>query len=149
MLKKYKMGFDIHGLLIFLIIMIPTFIWSAVPASNDILRAESTTKVADTIGSVCQVLMIAALCILINQERSKLKFTGYIVATIVFAVLYFASWVFYYTGVTNAVVILGLTVCPCLAFLMFAIDRKNYIAVIPIIGFMVCHVIYGVLNFIV
>lgn len=149
MLKKYKMGFDIHGLLIFLIIMIPTFIWSVVPASNDILRVESTTKVADTIGSVCQVLMIAALCMLINQERSKLKVTGCIVATIVFAVLYFASWVFYYTGVTNAVVILGLTVCPCLAFLMFAIDRKNYIAVIPIIGFMVCHVIYGVLNFIV
>ena len=95
MLKKYNMGFDIHGLLIFLIIMIPTFIWLAVPASNDILRAESATKVADTIGSVCQVMMIAALCMLINHERSKIKFTGCIVATIVFVILYFASWIFY------------------------------------------------------
>lgn len=31
MLKKYKMGFDIWGLIVFLIIMIPNFIWFAIP----------------------------------------------------------------------------------------------------------------------
>ena len=58
MLKKYKMGFDAWGLVVFLIIMIPNFIWSAVPAPDDILRTESTTKVIDAIGSVAQVIMI-------------------------------------------------------------------------------------------
>lgn len=42
--KKYKIGFDIRGLIIFIVIMIPNFIWFAVPAPNDILRGESITK---------------------------------------------------------------------------------------------------------
>ena len=99
--------------------MIPNFIWFAVPAPNDILRTESVTVVIDTIGSVCQVLMI------------------------------FACWMFYYCGITNAVIILGLTIPPCMAFLFFAIDRKNYISIVPISIFTICHFIYGVVNYII
>lgn len=56
--KKYKFGFDIWGMIVFLIIMLPNFIWFAVPAPNDILRTESITVIIDAIGSICQVLMI-------------------------------------------------------------------------------------------
>ena len=52
MLQKYKLSFDIWGLLLFLIIMIPNFIWFAVPAPNDILRANSITETVDTIENV-------------------------------------------------------------------------------------------------
>ena len=142
MLKKYKMGFDIWGLVVFLIIMIPNFIWSAVPAPDDILRTESATKVIDTIGSIFQVLMIFTLCVFINPERNKLSFTKTIIAMICCIVIYFCSWVFYYLGVTNGLVILGLTIPPCVAFLFFAVDRKNYISVIPIAIFTVCHIIF-------
>ncbi|MBO5424345.1 MAG: hypothetical protein J6A25_02405 [Lachnospiraceae bacterium] len=149
MLKKYKMGFDIWALVVFLIIMIPNFIWSAVPAPDDILRTESATKVIDTIGSIFQVLMIFTLCVFINPERNKLSFTKTIIAMICCIVIYFCSWVFYYLGVTNGLVILGLTIPPCVAFLFFAVDRKNYISVIPIAIFTVCHIIFGVVNFII
>jgi len=149
MLKKYKMGFDIWGLVVFLIIMIPNFIWSAVPAPNDILRTESVTKVIDAIGSIAQVAMIFALCAFINNERNKLSFTKNIITMICCIVIYDCSWVFYYLGVTNGLVILGLTIPPCMAFLFFAIDRKNYISVIPIVIFTVCHMVFGVANFII
>ena len=149
MLKKYKMGFDIWGLVLFLIIMIPNFIWSAVPAPDDILRTESTTKVIDTIGSIFQVLMIFTLCVFINPKRKKLSFTKTIIAMICCCVIYYCCWVFYYLGVTNWLVIMGLTIPPCMAFLFFAIDRKNYISVVPIAIFTVCHVIFGVVNFII
>ena len=149
MLKKYKMGFDVWGLIVFIIIMIPNFIWFAVPAPNDILRTESTTKVIDAIGSVAQVVMIFALCVFINTKRNKLGFTKTIITMICCIVIYYCSWVFYYLGVTNGLVILGLTIPPCLAFLLFAIDRKNSISVIPIAIFTVCHVIFGVVNFII
>ena len=49
MLKEYKFGFNIYGLLLFLIIMIPNFIWFAVPAPDDVLRVESVTEMIDTI----------------------------------------------------------------------------------------------------
>lgn len=69
MLKKYKMSFDIWALVVFLIIMIPNFIWSAVPAPDDILRTESTTKVIDAIGSIFQVLLIFTLCAFIIMRE--------------------------------------------------------------------------------
>ncbi len=149
MLKKYKMSFDVWALVVFLIIMIPNFIWSAVPAPNDILRTESATKVIDTIGSIFQVLMIFTLCVFINPDRNKLSFTKTIIAMICCIVIYFCSWVFYYLGVTNWLVIMGLTIPPCMAFLFFSVDRKNYISVIPIAIFTVCHIIFGVVNFII
>lgn len=149
MLKKYRFGFDIWGLLLFIVIMIPNFIWFGLPAPNDILRADSVTEVFDTIASVCQVLMIISLCILINKERKRLSVTPLIAAVIICCLLYFASWVFYYTGITNTIVILGLTLPPCLAFLFFAIDRKNIIAVVPILLFTICHLIYATVNYII
>ncbi len=147
--KKYKFGFDIWGMIVFLIIMLPNFIWFAVPAPNDILRTESITLIIDAIGSICQVLMIFSLCVFINPMRKKLSFTKTIIMVICCCGIYFASWVLYYWGITNAVVILGLTIPPCLAFLFFAIDRKNYISIIPISIFTICHLIYGVVNYII
>ena len=70
-LTKFRFGFDFWGLILFLIVMLPNFIWFAVPAPNDVLRAESVTPVVDMIASVCQVLTVACLCFVIHKERSK------------------------------------------------------------------------------
>ena len=149
MIKKYRIGFDIWGLIIFIIIMVPNFIWFVVPAPNDIFRGEPITETVDAIAYICQVLMVMSLCIFINQNRKKISITRFIIATIICCLLYFLCWMFYYIGVTKAIVILGLVIFPCLTFLFFAIDRKNMIAVIPISIFMICHLIYGVVNYII
>ena len=148
MLKKYKFGFDIWGLIIFLIVMIPTFFWSLVPAPNDILKNESKTHFIDMIGSVCQVLFAAMICVLINKERKKLILSPLIIDAVISIITYFVGWVLYYCGNISPFVILMLTLPPCLAFLFFALDRRNMVAVIPIVCFTVCHLVYGVMNFI-
>ncbi len=147
-IKNYRFGFDIWGLAIFLIIMIPNFIWFAVPAPNDILRTESKTAVIDTVGSVCQVLFAAALCLIVNKNCGKLRVTPKIIASACCILIYFLGWGLYYAGITAPFVIISLTMPPCLAFLFFALDRKNYIAVIFTAAFTVCHFIYGTVNFI-
>lgn len=149
MLKNYKLSFEIWGLLLFLIIMIPNFIWFAIPAPNDILRAKSITEMVDTVASVCQILMIVAISIIRNRESKKLCISPFIIMAATCYLLYVASWIAYYSGMTNVVVILGLTIPPCLAFLFFAIDRKNGIALIPISIFTICHLVYGAVNFII
>ena len=148
MLKRYKLSFEICGLLLFLIVMIPIFIWFAIPAPNDILRTKSITETVDTVASVCQILMIVAICIFRNRESKKLCITPHIIMVAICYLLYVASWIAYYNGMANVIVILGLTIPPCLAFLFFAIDRKNGIALIPISIFTICHLVYGVVNFI-
>ena len=148
MLKKYKLSFEICGVLLFLIVMIPNFIWFAIPAPNDILRAKSITETVDTVASVCQILMIVAICIFRKKKKKKLCITPHIIMVAICYLLYVASWIAYYNGMANVIVILGLTIPPCLAFLFFAIDRKNGIALIPISIFTICHLVYGVVNFI-
>ncbi|MCH5206829.1 MAG: hypothetical protein J1F09_07720 [Oscillospiraceae bacterium] len=148
MLKKYRFGFDISGLIIFLIVMLPNFIWFAVPAPNDILRNESVTTIVDIIGSICQVLFVGLICVIINKERNKLRFSPLIILAVICIILYFAGWILYYNGITNPLVIIAMTLPPCLAFIFFALDRKNIIAVVPTVCFTICHLIYGLVNFI-
>lgn len=147
-MKKYKVSFQIWGLLLFLIIMLPNLYWFAVPAPNDILRAGSGTPTLDLIASIAQVLMTIALCIIVNRSSKKVDISPLVIGTVVCCLVYFAGWVFYYQGVVNAVIILDLCIAPCLAFLFFSLDRKNAFAVVPVLIFAVCHFISGVTNFI-
>lgn len=148
-LKNYKIGFDVWALVLFLFVMIPNIIWLAIPAPNDILRVDSVTKTIDSIASVSQALMIAILCIIKNSESKKLSVTPLIAGTVICCLLYYVSWLAYYQGIAGTIVILALTVLPCSAFLLYAIDRRNRIAIIPIAFFTICHLIYAFANFII
>jgi len=147
-LNQYRFGFDPWGLILFLLVMLPNFVWFAVPAPNDILRADSVTPVVDAIGSVFQVLTVACLCFVIHKDRSKLCLSSLIIATIICVAIYYIGWVLYYTASVSPIVILLLTLPPCLAFILFAIDRKNLPTVICAAVFAVCHLVFVVVNFV-
>ena len=146
---RYRFGFDVWGLLLFLLVMLPNFIWFAVPAPNDVLRADSVTPVVDVIASICQILTVASLCFLINEERSRLRFSPLVIAAVVCVSVYYLGWALYYSGIANSWIILLLTIPPCLSFIFFAADRKNLPAVLFAMVFAVCHCIFGVANFII
>lgn len=147
-LKNYRLGFNAWGLILFIAIMLPNFIWFFLPAPNDILRIDSVTPKIDMIASICQVLMTAALCVIINQKSRKINLSPRIISTIICCILYFVSWIFYYIGAVNVILILGLTILPCLAFLIFALDRKNLFAVFFAFVFTILHLIYSAVNYI-
>ena len=148
MLRKYRLGFEWRGLVLFLAIMVPNLLWFAVPAPNDILRADSRTPVIDAVASVCQVVFVICLCLLIRTDRKLFRMSKMILGVLASTLLYYVCWILYYQGITGVVVILGLTVFPCVAFLLFAIDRRNVLAVIPIALFTACHLAYAVINFV-
>ncbi len=146
-LRNYRLGFDIGELLIFLIVMAPNIIWFAVPASNDVLRAESVTPVVDTIASVLQVLTVASLCFVVNRGSNKQCPKSVYVALVVCIALYYLGWALYYFGLVSPMVILMLTVSPCAAFIVFAVGRKNLPAIVFASAFAVCHLIFAFVNF--
>lgn len=115
MLKKYRVGFDIFGLLLFLLVMIPNFIWFEVPAPNDILRAESITPLIDGIGSVSQVIFIAAICILKRKGVDRIRLSKLIILSLAMVITYFIGWILYYNGIVNLIAIILLTIPPCMA----------------------------------
>ena len=147
-LKSYRFGFDPWGLGLFLLIMIPNFIWFAVPAPNDILRGESVTPILDTIAQILQILLAAALCVVVNITRDRPMKRRYPAGLAVCVVLYFAGWAAYYAGITSAAVVLTLCLAPCGAFLFHSAGRKNAPALLAAVGFAACHLISTTVNFI-
>ena len=75
--------FNIYGVLLFMLIMIPNFIWFMVKAPNDILRIESITPTIDLIASIFQIIMIICFCF------SKDKNNKIGISSLVSLVLYF------------------------------------------------------------
>lgn len=146
-MKNYRFGFDGWGLALFLVVMLPNLLWFAVPAPNDVLRRESVTGGLDAAASAAQVLFAAALCLVVNRERQELRMTPCIVGCESCVLLYYAGWAAYYAGAVGPLVILLLTVPPCAAFLLFAVDRRNFVALVPAGVFAFCHVIHSVVNF--
>ena len=147
-LQNYRFGFDLWGLLLFLLVMLPNFIWFAVPAPNDILRAESVTPIVDVIASICQVLTVACLCFLINKKRGKLRFSPLVITAVICVAVYYLGWTLHYSGIANFWIILLLTLPPCLSFILFAADRKNLPAVLFASVFAVGHLIFALVNFV-
>lgn len=137
-----KIEFNIHGLLLLFIIMVPNFVWFAIKAPNDILRVESVTPTLDLIASIFQIIMVVFLCFSKDENN---KFNIYSIISII---LYFTCWILYYMGITNSLAIIGLCLFPCLSFLFYEIKIKNWIAMIPTIVFTILHLLYGVINFI-
>ena len=148
-IKNYKLGFDPWGLALFLLIMLPNFIWFALPAPNDVLRSESVTPLADSAAQVFQIVMVIALCAVVNAACDKPIRHGYRAGTAACVVLYFAGWATYYAGIASTVVILDLCLAPCGAFLLFALARKNGGALASAAAFAVCHLAYAVVNFLI
>lgn len=150
-LKHYKFGFDPWGLGLFLLIMTPNFVWFAVPAPNDILRAESSTPIIDAAGQVFQIAMVAALCGVVNTTRNESILIGaFGVPALLFGFLlhYYSSWGVYYRGRVNAGVLLKLCLEPCWIFLLLALARKNGPALLAAAGFTICHLTSTLINFI-
>lgn len=147
-MKKYKIGIDIWAIILFLAIMFPNFVWFAVPAPNDILRQESITPVMDSVASVCQVLSVALLAVVERKDIYKVRISTNLVYAMLSYIVYLIAWLFYYRGITSSLIIVLLCTMPCLALGSYAVDRKNIPAIIPLAVFTVCHLLYGVINFI-
>lgn len=147
-IRKYRVRFDSWGLLLFLAIMLPNIIWFLTPAPTDILRSPSVTPGVDRVASVLQAVMAAAICALGNDTCKKPMAAGWRGGVALAVVLYYAGWIAYYAGVTNAVVIMDLCIAPCAAFILFALARRNGVALVAAVAFLACHGYYGAVNFV-
>ena len=146
-LKDYKFGFDIAAAVLFLIIMLPNIIWFFVPAPHDILRNASPTEILDIFATIFQVFTLATLCAIKNTTAKKLRLSPFVIIAAASCLAYYVAWIMYYCGIANGGVFVCLCIFPCCAFLLYAIDRKNFTAIIPITVFTVLHFTSTAINF--
>lgn len=92
--------------------------------------------------------MIATLCVIKCRDYVAGNKAGFRTVICVLVTLYYLGWILYYTGNVSPFVILDLCLAPSLAFIVFAVYRKNVIALVPAVIFIICHTYYGIVNFI-
>ncbi len=149
MFKKYKFAFNLWAIILFLAMMLPYVYWFIIPAPNDILRTKSVTPILDNVASICQTITIALLCLIQRNDVGRLRWSSTVLCTVIWYVTYIVTWFFYYQGNTHSIIIVLLCLMPCLALGSYMMDRKNYLAILPLLLFSICHLLHGILNFIV
>ena len=139
--KDYKWGFDLLGVLLFALVMLPNIVYWCIPDFTGL----DGNQIAAIIGYPFEALGVAAMIFLVRKEQKKFAFLSLGgLLTWLFLLLYYIAWIFYFCDFYNVAVVLFLTAAPCAALLGFQAERKNYIAMVPTGVFALVHLI-GVL----
>lgn len=141
MIKNYTFNLNLGSLWLTIFLLVPTVVWSLFPAPNDVLRTESVTPIFDLAASIGQVIFIGLLCFTANAAAPKHNVKSTLMISTIL------SWIVYYIGMVIFALILILTLAPCAAFLFYALEKRNHIAIFPISIFTLCHLIYAIINF--
>lgn len=150
MVKRLRFQFEPWGLGLFLLVMLPNFIWFAVPAPDDILRSGGAETAWDTAASVLQVLLAVSLCVLRNPAAKRVSLRNPLLAASLLCCLgYWCAWALYYGGIASRQVLLLLCLLPCGAFLCFSLGRRNWAALAFVAAFTLCHTVSTCLNFLI
>ena len=144
---NYRIGIEWWGLILFLVVMIPNIIWFKVPAPNDIMRQESRTPRVDKFMTVFQAMLIITLILLKNVKAVSVH-PAYIVLIGLSLISYYTGWIIYYRGISNAFIHIVLADAPCLAFILFAVLKKNLPALTSGVLFTATHTYFAVVNFV-
>ena len=147
-LKNYRFGVDLWGLALFVLIMLPNFVWLILPTPKDILRQGTLTPGLDQVMNITQYLMIGALCFLINRSFHPPVEQSSLIGICFLVFLYLFGWIFYYVGFTAWPVIGILSIAPSLAFVLFARSRKNGPGLLLSLLFLFLHTLRSFLNYV-
>lgn len=144
----FRMGFDKWAAVLFALVMLPNILWAAMPMPNDVLRMPSQTPVLDGVASFAQVVMIAALCMVINTGAAPVRIGLLNAAAIACCAGYYAMWGAYACGVRAPWMLVGMCAVPAAAFVCYAADRRNPFALGAAVVFAVCHTAFGLFQFV-
>lgn len=145
--KNYRLHLDIWGLGLFVMIMMPNFIWAWIPAPEDIFRRGTVTPNLDLLSSIIQVFMVAFLCFFVNRRGHNAVEQRSMLGICLSVTLYLFGWIFYYIGFQGSINVLILSLSPCAAFLFYTWSRKNGPAFAVTVIFAILHTLRGVLNY--
>ena len=148
-LKNYRLSFDFRGIFSADCDYAPQFCLdtASVPRGSsaaeqpDALTGPGHFRNSDPDGG--------SPCFLINKTFHRPVEQRNLIGICTAVILYLFGWIFYFMGFTGPLVIITLSVSPCLAFLLFAWGRKNGFGVLFSFLFLILHTLRGILNYLV
>ena len=147
-IKNYRLGFEFCGFILSLAMLLPSLIWTFVPAPNDILRS---TDAILSLGIACGILraltMLSSMFV-INLDCNEPRFNVAAILIFSFGIVYYAGWFLYYAGLACVVALSFISVPPVIMFIALSVDRKNFLSLALSVSFAVVHLIGIILGII-
>lgn len=149
-----KIGFSIHGLVIFMLPMLINIIYALFPPTNVAEEASDANKILTGVENGSRVLFAIAICILVSKRKVDYQ-SLWLYLGLVFLVLYYIVWIRYFIGGRDVAlwgksflfVPIPLAVFPVLYFLFASIWLHNYVAVILMVIFGIAHNVSSYISF--
>lgn len=147
-MKNYKFGFSLAGLILYVLQLLPNIIWVLAPPVNDALaRNSSPYPIINVIERVFGFMTVAFLILVVNKNGGK-NGRRYMASAALSLAAYYISWIFYYNGVVCPwLLVIGLAAMPPLYFIFAGIWMKNYAVVIPGVIFGITHIAITCVNY--
>jgi len=140
-IKNYRLGFEFCGFILTIAILLPTLIWTTVPAPHDVLRSAVTTTPLGIAAIVLRSLTMLASMFVVNRESGEPYFNVEALLIFSFGAIYYAGWFLYYAGLACVVALVFIAVAPVVMFVSLAVDRKNMFSLTLSIAFAALHLV--------
>lgn len=150
MMKQYKIGFSLCGLIAFLLQELPYVPWVLwPPVDNPLANNIPATPLLGVLEQAGGVLTVALLILVVRHDIAKPKFSNrFFIISAICLVFYYVSWVFYFGGITNGwIIVIGLSALVPMYYLFIALWQKNHFAIITSVCFFIGHSVSNVMNY--
>lgn len=146
-MKNYRIGFSPIGVLAVCLIMLPNLLFLFVtPPINPLNHNEAGFWLWNLLENVGRFGMMITLCLIVNRmpmrKKSQLDFSA-----LISLMIYFVLWGFYFSGITNGMMLTGMAVFPSIFFLLAAWKLRNPLAFSFAALFALTHIMITASNF--
>ena len=149
-LRQYKIGFSLYGLIAFLLQelpYLPWFLWT--PVNNPLANNIPKILFFGMLEKFGGILTVGLLILVINKSVIRPIFKNKLLyASVLYLITYYICWIFYFSGFTNAwLIVLGLSAVVPIYYLFVALWLKNYFVVFTSIIFFISHTGSNMINY--
>lgn len=146
-MKNYRIGFSVLGLAAVSLVMLPNLVFLFItPPINPLNHNEAGFWLWNLLENVGRFGMMITLCIIVNRipmrKKSLLDFSA-----LISLMIYFVLWGFYFSGITNGMMLTGMALFPSIFFLLAAWKLRNALAFFFAALFALTHIMITASNF--
>ncbi|EOH80587.1 hypothetical protein [Enterococcus malodoratus] len=146
-MKNYRIGFSPIGLLTVCLVMLPNLLFLFITPPNNVLsQNESSFWLWNLLENVGRFGMMGSLCFILNRTPAR-KNSVLTMSALGSLILYFVLWGFYFAGISNGLMLVGLAVFPSIFFLLTAWKLRNPFALSFVALFALTHITITASNF--
>jgi hypothetical protein len=149
-MRQYQIGFSVYGLIAFIVQELPYLPWFLCPPEDNPL--ENNIPVNTFLGMLEKfggILTVGLLIVIVNKSVTHPEFKNkFLCISVLCIITYYVCWIFYFSGFTNAwLIVTGLSAVVPAYYLFISLWLKNYFAVFTAILFFIGHTGSNIINY--